>query len=195
MKVFLLLLIVPCLVAGDTQCPDSNISCPDDKKCCEVNGQHSCCDIEDDVDKVHILEGKMKVYPGEELLALAEQYPNASVDVQHGLLGKCNFLSCKGQCCKDFCCEPGYSWKCCQESRCCPPQTICCPVGCCPKRQECCAGGCCAEGQRCCGRWCCKKKQQCGNTFNSCYGKGATFTPAFATVLILAAAVVMSRHL
>ncbi|KAF8796935.1 hypothetical protein HNY73_001263 [Argiope bruennichi] len=72
MKVFLLLLIVPCLVACDTQCPDSTISCPDDKKCCEVNGQHSCCDIEDDVDKVHILEGKMKVYPGEELLALAE---------------------------------------------------------------------------------------------------------------------------
>ncbi|CAL1283431.1 unnamed protein product [Larinioides sclopetarius] len=196
MKTFLLLLVVPCLVVADTLCPDSNISCPDDKRCCEVNGQHTCCDFDDDVGDVHILEGKMKVYAGEELLQQGEQYPNSSVTVQHGLLGACNFLSCNpGKCCNAFCCTPGGRWVCCPDNKCCPPDFRCCPVGCCPKRQECCAGGCCAENQRCCGSWCCKKKAQCGATFNTCYGKGVSFTPAIATVLLLAAAAVMSRHL
>ncbi|GBM59005.1 hypothetical protein AVEN_241394-1 [Araneus ventricosus] len=167
-----------------------------DKRCCEVDGQHTCCDVGDEIGDVHILEGKMKVYAGEALLEQPEQYPNTSMTVQHGLLsGKCNMFNCRGQCCKDFCCLPGYSWNCCPDNKCCPPQTRCCPVGCCPKRQECCGGGCCQTDQRCCGSWCCKKKAQCGASFNTCYGKGVSFTPAIATVLLLTAAAVMSRHL
>ncbi|CAL1290427.1 unnamed protein product [Larinioides sclopetarius] len=48
MKAFLLLVFIPSFIAADILCPKSKTTCPEDKKCCEVDGEYSCCDSDVD---------------------------------------------------------------------------------------------------------------------------------------------------
>ncbi|GFT16033.1 hypothetical protein NPIL_146171, partial [Nephila pilipes] len=154
------------------------------KICCEIDGHYTCCDSDEEIP-----EGRRSVYAGTEINNGFDYFNNSIV--QMGIFD-CNYLTCKGKCCKDYCC-PFSNGKCCQDRKCCPSGTGCCPLNCCPTGQDCCGGGCCAYGQRCCGSWCCKKKQSCGVSPYTCYGAGVIFTPAITTVLFLVASAVTSK--
>ncbi|GBM49876.1 hypothetical protein AVEN_92143-1 [Araneus ventricosus] len=203
MKAFILLIFVPSIISADTPCPNSKITCPEDKQCCEVDGVYSCCDPEDDQD---IPEIRKKVFPGVEIMS-ADVFENGSFSVnestlQFGLMcdlfcsGTCCEAGCcsysRATCCKDGCCPETST--CCSDNRCCPNLTQCCRRGCCPKMSTCCGSGCCAYGTICCGSWCCPEGDRCGPSFETCINKGATIFSDIAVLLWLAVSLLVSHH-
>ncbi|CAL1290450.1 unnamed protein product [Larinioides sclopetarius] len=155
MKAFVLLVFIPSFITADILCPKSKITCPEDKKCCEVDGEYSCCDS--DVD----LEEPAKVYAGVEFVSLipfanlsyAAYESNEIMDCKPP--NKICGTQCCGQtdvCCGNLCCR--ITDTCC-GSGCCRVTDICCGQHCCRVTDTCCGGGCCRILKKCCGNVCC----------------------------------------
>ncbi|CAL1290472.1 unnamed protein product [Larinioides sclopetarius] len=70
---FVLFVFIPSFITADILCPKSKTTCPEDKKCCEVDGEYSCCDS--DVD----LEEPAKVNTGVEYVAVESRTPVAVI--------------------------------------------------------------------------------------------------------------------
>ncbi|GFT72050.1 uncharacterized protein NPIL_133121 [Nephila pilipes] len=202
MKTFLLLVVaLPCIVVAEIRCP-GGVICPSSQKCCKVNGQYECCDLDVDIPK-----REENLYAGVAMEPqLGPSYYNTSDGVtQNGYYGECSYLNCDGTCCAiDKCC-PLRSATCCPNDRCCPFRNTCCNNGCCGTSQKCCGDGCCpelgtccedgccSEGHRCCNGWCCKKPKRCGSRHFTCVNAAEAFTPALTSLLMLVAASFGSR--
>ncbi|CAL1290461.1 unnamed protein product [Larinioides sclopetarius] len=154
MKAFVLLVSIPSFITADILCPKSKTTCPEGKKCCEVDGEYSCCDS--DVD----LEEPAKVYAGVEYASL---FPFANLSYpanESNEIMNCQFpkKQCGTQCCDltDLCCVGccRLTDTCCGNG-CCRLTDICCGNHCCRLTDTCCGGGCCRILKKCCGNVCC----------------------------------------
>ncbi|KAF8795734.1 Protein AF-9 like protein [Argiope bruennichi] len=216
MKAALLLIVIPCLVVADVQCPDNKITCPEDKRCCKLEGRYTCCDSDD----TNFSEIKTKVRAGMDIMNFPS-YPNVSGRViQASSLAICSRENCYGECCSSTACCPYIAADCCTETtccpslhrccpdeRCCPMGQICCsdfccsigqqccPTGCCGLFDKCCGTGCCPSGTQCCGSWCCLDAQRCGASKNECHDVGNINTPSFLSLLLLIGFIVVSHRL
>ncbi|GFQ77816.1 uncharacterized protein TNCT_513951 [Trichonephila clavata] len=177
-KIFLLLFILPCAFA-DIECP-GGVICSSAQKCCKVNGQYECCNLD-----VDMPEKDGMVYAGMALQRASPSYQNNSEIVNQNGFGSCSPFNCNGKCCSDYSCCPLFNGVCCSSNRCCPMLSKCCGDGCCGYMGECCGNGCCSDSQRCCDGWCCKKSQRCGARYFSCIGAAGVFSPALTSVLTL----------
>ncbi|GFT16029.1 uncharacterized protein NPIL_146151 [Nephila pilipes] len=188
--ILLLVLVLPCIVVADIRCP-GGVICPSSQKCCKVNGQYECCDLNVDVPvKEENVYSGMRLEP-----LLSSSCANASGAVtQNGMYDRCSLMTCPGACCSEYNCCPNQNGRCCSSDRCCEFLSPCCGDGCCSAMSECCDNkGCCGFSQRCCKGWCCKKTQRCGSSDFTCINAAGVFTPAFTSVLILVAASFVSK--
>ncbi|CAL1278463.1 unnamed protein product [Larinioides sclopetarius] len=178
MKAFVLLVFIPSFITADILCPNSKTTCPKDKKCCEVDGEYSCCDLDVDLEEP---ARRLKVYAGVEYMSSVPfahlSHSSNESKLQYGV---CSPLNCDGTCCDDFsysCC-PYISGTCCDDDKCCPYLTKCCnDGGCCKLNYECCGAKCCASLRKCCGEHCCGITQSCCGdgccgTLQKCCGNG-----------------------
>ncbi|CAL1290441.1 unnamed protein product [Larinioides sclopetarius] len=120
-----------------------------EKKCCEVDGEYSCCDS--DVD----LGEPSKVYAGVEYVSSVPfahlSYPaNESKQMMSCGDDKCYLFPSRR--CGNYCC--GHTDVCCGHG-CYTLTQSCCGFGCCGLLQERCGNGCCGQGYHCCGSRCC----------------------------------------
>ncbi|CAL1290454.1 unnamed protein product, partial [Larinioides sclopetarius] len=138
MKAFVLLVFIPSFITADILCPKSKTTCPEDKKCCKVDGEYSCCDS--DVD----LEEPAKVYAGVKYMSLIP-FAHLSYPANESK----QMMSCGD----DKCCP--FPKKHC-GNHCCGHTERCCGRGCCRLVHKCCGNGCCQQGYNCCGSRCCK---------------------------------------
>ncbi|CAL1290456.1 unnamed protein product [Larinioides sclopetarius] len=150
MKAFVLLVFIPSFITADILCPKSKTTCPEDKKCCEVDGEYSCCDS--DVD----LEEPAKVHAGVEYVTLVPfanlSYP--AIESQQ-MMNSVDDIYCG-----DFEKNCG--------NHCCGMTDVCCGEGCCGITDTCCGGNhCCIITDSCCGSGCCLILQTCRD--NVCY--------------------------
>ncbi|CAL1290474.1 unnamed protein product [Larinioides sclopetarius] len=119
------------------------------KKCCEVDGEYSCCDS--DVD----LEEPVKVDAGVEYMSLVP-FANLSYPANESKqrMKRGNIY------CGDFEKNCG--------DHCCGMTDVCCGDGCCGITDTCCGGNhCCKITDSCCGSGCCLILQTCRD--NVCY--------------------------
>ncbi|CAL1285600.1 unnamed protein product [Larinioides sclopetarius] len=170
MKAFLLLILLPNLISGDTLCPHSKTTCPGDKQCCEIDGEHTCCDPDDGQDTPAI---RMKVLPGVKMMS-------------HVVLPNTSFATNESTLQFGILCELTCSGKCCPNDECCPLETKCCEHG----------HGCCRfEFSTCCESWCCKTGYRCGSGFQTCISKGSIISLETVVLLFLFLSVFVSRRL
>ncbi|CAL1291369.1 unnamed protein product [Larinioides sclopetarius] len=215
MITILVFFVIPCLAAAEVPCPDNKVTCPQDKRCCELEGRYTCCDSDD----VHFLEIKVKVRAGTDVTN-ASPYPNMSVSaIQAGPFDTCTRQNCYGECCSSNACCPYIAADCCSETSCCPSlhsccpgerccpmgkkccrelcceiDEQCCPGGCCDLFAECCGTGCCASGTQCCGSWCCLQAQRCGESKHECHDAAHTNTPSVLGGLMLIGLIFVSHR-
>ncbi|GFR03515.1 uncharacterized protein TNCT_84941 [Trichonephila clavata] len=187
-------------------------TCPSSQKCCKVDGQNECCDLD-----VEIPEKEEKIYAGMGMKAMEKtfgpSYQNTSAGViRNGFLDECSLDNCKGTCCSKYGCCSYQNAECCPSGKCCPHLNTCCDGGCCsdlgtccgsgccrhgyqccydggccPFSTTCCSGICCLQGRHCCNGWCCNNSQRCGRSPHTCINAAVVFTPTFTSFLMLVA--------
>ncbi|CAL1283433.1 unnamed protein product [Larinioides sclopetarius] len=196
MRGLILMFLIPSLTAAKVLCPNGKTTCPEELYCCEIDGEHSCCDPNV---TSNAPDTKIKVYPGietTEIEASTLAFSNASMpeDVASSY-GRCSTVfNCKGPCCSTYNCCDEYLGSCCSSTTCCASLKTCCAGGCCGFMSTCCGSQCCPSGSKCCGSWCCDAKYSCGTRYMTCRNKGIAFSPEITTVLVLALGVLLSRH-
>ncbi|CAL1278462.1 unnamed protein product [Larinioides sclopetarius] len=194
MKAFVLLAFIPVLIEANILCPNSKTTCAEDKQCCEVDGEYSCCDLDIDQD---VSAGRLKVFPGVEMMG-SDAFANASSSNESMLYYEsCSLLNCPGTCCRTpyYKCCPGSLSVCCDGDKCCSSLGKCCGGGCCGSLQKCCGNGCCDFGYNCCETWCCKEGSRCGSRDHTCIAKGTTISPEFISLLLMAASAFIFHRL
>ncbi|CAL1290455.1 unnamed protein product [Larinioides sclopetarius] len=132
MKAFVLLVFIPSFITADILCPKSKTTCPEDKKCCEVDGEYSCCDSDVDIEEPAQVFANLS-YPANE----SKQMMNCQRSQKQ---------------CGDHCC--GWTDICCGKG-CCGVTDNCCDDHCCGLTETCCGAGCCPWMKKCCGNRCC----------------------------------------
>ncbi|GIY47666.1 hypothetical protein CEXT_588751 [Caerostris extrusa] len=178
MKVFLLITILPWLVAADVLCPDRITTCSGAKSCCEFDGFYTCCDTTTGEIDGHLLPVDSKLIDSNLTLTI-QSAPGFDKQCPSGRYCPLNLA-----CCGIYCCEMGGS--CCDNRGCCGSFAPCCGTGCCRSLQSCCGGqGCCQVLSKCCGNWCCPSKSRCGTRRNTCYNSSVGLVPTIALISLL----------
>ncbi|GBN10919.1 hypothetical protein AVEN_160387-1 [Araneus ventricosus] len=201
MRGLIFMLLIPSLMAANVLCPNGKTTCPEELYCCEIDGEHRCCD---DYATTDVPDTKMKVYPGIETTVsqastLAFSNASMSADVALSYVTCSSIFNCEGPCCSTYNCCPHKFGSCCTSSKCCGSLSSCCAGGCCEFMSTCCGSRCCPSGSKCCsgtgGSWCCDTKYSCGTRYMTCRNKGIAFSPEITTVVVLALGFLMSRYL